>query len=107
MGASISFNHTKDAITLRVHSMSPEHKLELLTSDGVSDLYEGYRKSLPKLKFEYKIKSKTQTDCQLPFDKIDLKTCNENEEVENNAAGFKLNTRFYLLISLLACLILF
>ena len=106
MGASISFNHTKDFITLRVHFMSAEHKLELVTNEGVSDLYDGFQKSLPKLKFEYKIRSKTQTNCQLPYDKIDLKTCNEKEEVENNAAGIKLKSRFYLLISLLACLIL-
>lgn len=98
LGAVLSFTNTRDSIVVTVESVDDEeHALEIITPSKIFDLFgilnfvqnyliamkvidfflciDGDRIELPKIKFDYVIRAKIGTNCELPLDKIDLKSC--------------------------------
>ncbi len=61
---------------------------------------DGLELNLQKIKFEYIIQSKEKTNCPLPYDNIDLKTC-------SSASYFEKTLTKYFLIFSFFCYFLF
>jgi len=84
LGWSLNFHYTQNNITIFVNGTNNEQRLEIASPNGqVYDLLDYYNRRaallIPKWTgHEYIIRSKTSTQCPLPYDKIDLKQCDSD-----------------------------